>query len=46
MDNRAIEGNIALLAVVGGKEVTNPFQVREVYTCIDRNWKRSPSPAP
>jgi len=30
---------ITLLAVVGGKEVTNPFMVTEVYKKQDRNWK-------
>jgi 4-carboxymuconolactone decarboxylase len=30
---------ITLLAVVGGKEVTNPFMVTEVYIKDDKNWK-------
>ncbi|WP_316818278.1 DUF4440 domain-containing protein [Pedobacter nyackensis] len=30
---------ITLLAVVGGKEVTNPFMVTEVYKKEDKNWK-------
>jgi quercetin dioxygenase-like cupin family protein len=31
--------NIELLAVVGGNEVTNPFEVTEVYTKVDGDWK-------
>ena len=31
--------NIKLLAVVGGNEVTNPFEVTEVYTQVDGQWK-------
>ncbi len=31
--------NITLLAVVGGNEVTNPFEVTEVYTRVDDAWK-------
>jgi quercetin dioxygenase-like cupin family protein len=31
--------NITLLAVVGGNEVTNPFEVTEVYTKVDSDWK-------
>ena len=31
--------NIELLAVVGGNEVTNPFEVTEVYTREDGDWK-------
>jgi hypothetical protein len=30
---------ITLLAVVGGNEVTNPFEVTEVYVQQDGNWK-------
>jgi len=30
---------ITLLAVVGGNEVTNPFQVTEVYVKEDGSWK-------
>ncbi len=30
---------ITLLAVVGGKEVTNPFVVTEVYVQQEGNWK-------
>jgi len=30
---------ITLLAVVGGNEVTNPFEVTEVYIKIDNSWK-------
>ena len=30
---------IDLLAVVGGNEVTNPFEVTEVYVKQDGNWK-------
>ena len=30
---------ITLLAVVGGNEVTNPFEVTEVYVQEDGNWK-------
>ena len=30
---------ITLLAVVGGNEVTNPFEVTEVYVLEDNNWK-------
>jgi 4-carboxymuconolactone decarboxylase len=30
---------ITLLAVVGGHEVTNPFEVTEVYVQQDGNWK-------
>src|SRR6185436_17642635 len=30
---------ITLLAVVGGKEVTNPFMVTEVYVQQDDSWK-------
>ena len=30
---------ITLLAVVGGKEVTNPFIVTEVYVQQDASWK-------
>ena len=30
---------ITLLAVVGGKEVTNPFMVTEVYKQEDGDWK-------
>lgn len=40
IDNTAILLNrITLLAVVGGKEVTNPFMVTEVYIKQDGNWK-------
>ena len=38
--NTAIVLNrITLLAVVGGNEVTNPFEVTEVYTKVDDAWK-------
>lgn len=30
---------ITLLAVVGGNEVTNPFEVTEVYTQVKGDWK-------
>jgi ketosteroid isomerase-like protein len=30
---------ITLLAVVGGNEVTNPFEVTEVYVRLDGTWK-------
>jgi hypothetical protein len=30
---------ITLLAVVGGNEVTNPFEVTEVYVKQDGSWK-------
>jgi len=30
---------VTLLAVVGGNEVTNPFEVTEVYVQQDGNWK-------
>jgi hypothetical protein len=30
---------ITLLAVVNGNEVTNPFEVTEVYVKTDNNWK-------
>ena len=40
IDNTAILLNrIDLLAVVGGKEVTNPFMVTEVYVRQDEIWK-------
>lgn len=40
MDNTAILMNrITLLAVVGGNEVTNPFQVTEVYVKENGKWK-------
>jgi len=40
IDNTAILLNrITLLAVVGGNEVTNPFQVTEVYLKEGGNWK-------
>ncbi|WP_420461418.1 nuclear transport factor 2 family protein [Neolewinella sp.] len=40
IDNTAIVlNNITLLAVVGGNEVTNPFEVTEVYTKVDDDWK-------
>lgn len=39
-DNTAILLNdIDLVAVVGGREVTNPFMVTEVYIKEDRKWK-------
>ena len=31
--------NITLLAVVGGNEVTNPFEVTEVYVQQNDTWK-------
>ena len=34
-----VVNNITLLAVVGGNEVTNPFEVTEVYTKVGSNWK-------
>jgi hypothetical protein len=40
IDNTAVLLNrITLLAVVGGNEVTNPFEVIEVYVQQDGNWK-------
>jgi hypothetical protein len=40
IDNTAIVlNNITLLAVVGGNEVTNPFEVTEVYVQQDGTWK-------
>ena len=40
IDNTAILLNrIDLLAVVGGNEVTNPFQVTEVYIKQNGSWK-------
>jgi len=40
IDNTAILLNkIDLLAVVGGKEVTNPFEVTEMYIKQDGSWK-------
>lgn len=40
IDNTAILLNrITLLAVVGGNEVTNPFEVTEVYIQIAGEWK-------
>ena len=40
IDNTAILLNrIDLLAEVGGNEVTNPFEVTEVYIKIDGSWK-------
>lgn len=40
IDNTAILLNkITLLAVVGGNEVTNPFEVTEVYVHQDAGWK-------
>lgn len=40
IDNTAILLNrIDLLAVVGGNEVTNPFEVTEVYIRQDDGWK-------
>ncbi|MCU4174273.1 nuclear transport factor 2 family protein [Carboxylicivirga sp. N1Y90] len=40
IDNTAILLNqIDLLAVVGGNEVTNPFEVTEVYIKQDDEWK-------
>jgi hypothetical protein len=40
IDNTAILLNrIDLLAVVGGNEVTNPFEVTEVYIKQDGRWK-------
>ena len=40
IDNTAILLNrIDLLAEVGGNEVTNPFEVTEVYVKQDRSWK-------
>ncbi len=40
IDNTAILLNrIALLAVVGGNEVTNPFEVTEVYVKQNGSWK-------
>ncbi|MCP9235251.1 DUF4440 domain-containing protein [Lewinella sp. JB7] len=39
-DNTAIVlSNIELLAVVGGNKVTNPFEVTEVYTREEGQWK-------
>ncbi|MBV5313146.1 MAG: nuclear transport factor 2 family protein [Prolixibacteraceae bacterium] len=40
IDNTAILLNrISLLAVVGGNEVTNPFEVTEVYVKEGSSWK-------
>ena len=40
IDNTAILLNrIDLLAVVGGNEVTNPFEVTEVYVKVKGQWK-------
>ncbi len=40
IDNTAILLNrIDLLAEVGGNEVTNPFEVTEVYIKLDGSWK-------
>jgi len=40
IDNTAILLNrITLLAEVGGNEVTNPFEVTEVYVRQDGTWK-------
>ncbi len=40
IDNTAILLNrIDLLAEVGGNEVTNPFEVTEVYIKLDGKWK-------
>jgi hypothetical protein len=40
IDNTAVLLNrITLLAVVGGNEVTNPFEVSEVYVQQDGSWK-------
>jgi len=40
IDNTAILLNrIDLLAVVGGNEVTNPFEVTEVYVKVKGHWK-------
>lgn len=40
IDNTAILTNrIDLLAVVGGNEVTNPFEVTEVYVRMEGDWK-------
>lgn len=40
IDHTAILLNrITLLAVVGGNEVTNPFEVTEVYVQQEGNWK-------
>ncbi|MCJ7663894.1 MAG: nuclear transport factor 2 family protein, partial [Desulfobacterales bacterium] len=40
IDNTAILLNrITLLAVVGGNEVTNPFEVTEVYVKQNGTWK-------
>jgi hypothetical protein len=40
IDNTAILLNrITLLAEVGGNEVTNPFEVTEVYINLDGTWK-------
>lgn len=40
IENTAILLNrITLLAEVGGNEVTNPFEVTEVYVKLNGNWK-------
>jgi 4-carboxymuconolactone decarboxylase len=40
IDNTAVLLNrITLLAVVGGNQVTNPFEVTEVYVRQDSSWK-------
>ena len=38
-DTAIVLSNITLLAVVGGNEVTNPFEVTEVYKYLDGEWK-------
>ena len=38
-DTAILLGKIRLLAVVGGREVTNPFIVTEVYVRQNESWK-------
>lgn len=38
-DTAILLNRITLLAVVGGNEVTNPFEVTEVYKQVDGEWK-------
>ncbi|WP_406603359.1 nuclear transport factor 2 family protein [Neolewinella litorea] len=38
-DTAVLLNRITLLAVVGGNEVTNPFEVTEVYKKIAGKWK-------
>ena len=38
-DTAVLLNRITLLAVVGGREVTNPFEVTEIYTRHGTEWK-------